>query len=428
MLNIRNILILIVSSAIISLPSTQAQDLDYAKEVINELCSDIMAGRGYVNDGDNTAAFYIEEEFQKNRLDKWNFDYNQEFQFQVNSFPEKVDVSLDGNSLKPGADFIVAPSCPSSETELPILHITEMPKISDLGAVFNIDSLTGYAVVLEDSIFQSLRKTGQDALEVLHSQGAKAVVRLTDKLTWGVARAQDAIPTVILLRKKFSGSKSITLNIEAELKKKHRTQNVIGFIEGSEEPEKFIVFTGHYDHLGMMGQEAMFRGANDNASGIAMMLNFVKHFSDPKNPPKYSMAFMAFAGEEAGLLGSMHYVQNPLFPLEQIEFIINVDLLGTGKDGITVVNGAVHEKEFKSLVELNEENKYLKLVKKRGKAANSDHYPFSAKGIPAFFIYTMGGIAAYHDIYDNPETLPLTEFEDVFRLIRDFINDLQDDE
>ena len=427
MLNIRNILILITSYSVISLSSAKAQDLDYAKEVINELCSDIMAGRGYVNDGDNAAAFYIEEEFQKYRLDKWNFDYNQEFQFQVNSFPEKVDVSLDGKSLKPGADFIVAPSCPSSETELPILHIDEMPKISDLGAVFNVDSLTGYAVVLEDSIFQSLRKTGQEPLEVLYSQGAEAVVRLTDKLTWGVARAQDAIPTLILLREKFSGSKSITLNIEAVLKKKHRTQNVIGFIEGSEEPEKFIVFTGHYDHLGMMGQEAMFRGANDNASGIAMMLNFVKHFSDPKNPPKYSIAFMAFAGEEAGLLGSMHYVQNPLFPLEQIEFIINVDLLGTGEDGITVVNGAVHEKEFNSLVELNEENKYLKRVKKRGKAANSDHYPFSENGVPAFFIYTMGGITAYHDIYDNPETLPLTEFEDVFRLIRDFINDLQDE-
>ncbi len=86
-----------------------------------------------------------------------------------------------------------------------------------------------------------------------------------------------------------------------------------------------------------------------------------------------------------------------------------------------MVNGAVHTEAFDKLVELNDRAKYLKQVKKRGKAANSDHYPFSEKGVPAFFIYTMGGIAAYHDIYDLPETLPLTEFEDVFKLIRDFI-------
>ena len=73
------------------------------------------------------------------------------------------------------------------------------------------------------------------------------------------------------------------------------------------------------------------------------------------------------------------------------------------------------------LVELNNRSNYVKQVKKRGKAANSDHFPFSEKGVPAFFIYTRGGIEAYHDIYDLPETLPLTEFEDVFKLIRDFI-------
>ena len=63
-------------------------------------------------------------------------------------------------------------------------------------------------------------------------------------------------------------------------------------------------------------------------------------------------------------------------------------------------------------------------MKARGKAANSDHYWFSEKGIPSFFVYTMGGIKAYHDIYDVSETLPLTEFEDCFRLFRDFIDEL----
>ena len=402
-----------------------AQDIDYAKEVINELCSDVMAGRGYVNDGDNAAAFYIEEEFLKHKLENWDFDYNQTFEFQVNCFPENVEVALDGIELKPGADFIVAPSCPSAKAEFPILKLESKPTVTELGASFEVDSMNGFAVMMEDSIYRELSRYGHKPLDILKANGAKAVIRLTDKLTWAVSLTQDEIPTVIMLRDKVGNAQNVKLNIEADLKKRHRSQNVIGFIEGVEEPEKFIVFTGHYDHLGMMGKDAMFKGANDNASGIAMMLNFVKHFSESGHRPKKSIAFMAFAGEEAGLLGSQYYVQNPLFPLDKIEFVINVDLLGTGEDGITVVNGAVHTEAFNTLVELNDRSNYLKRVKKRGKAANSDHYPFSEKGVPAFFIYTMGGITAYHDIYDVPETLPLTEFEDVFKLIRDFIYHLE---
>jgi len=63
-------------------------------------------------------------------------------------------------------------------------------------------------------------------------------------------------------------------------------------------------------------------------------------------------------------------------------------------------------------------------IKKRGKAANSDHYWFSEKGIPSFFIYLRGGIKAYHDVYDVSKTLPLTKFTDSFRLIHDFVDEL----
>jgi hypothetical protein len=70
-------------------------------------------------------------------------------------------------------------------------------------------------------------------------------------------------------------------------------------------------------------------------------------------------------------------------------------------------------------------NHYLKEVKIRGKAANSDHYYFSEKGVKAFFIYTLGGIKAYHDVYDKAETLPLTKFEELFELITRFSDYLQ---
>ncbi|WP_448636179.1 hypothetical protein [Pedobacter panaciterrae] len=76
-------------------------------------------------------------------------------------------------------------------------------------------------------------------------------------------------------------------------------------------------------------------------------------------------------------------------------------MVGTGETGITVVNATIHQKEFSLLNQLNDKNKYLKKINSRGKAANSDHYFFTEKDVPAFFIYTTGGISAYHDIYDS---------------------------
>ncbi|RZJ43478.1 MAG: M28 family peptidase, partial [Chryseobacterium sp.] len=72
------------------------------------------------------------------------------------------------------------------------------------------------------------------------------------------------------------------------------------------------------------------------------------------------------------------------------------------------------------LKEINTEHKYISKINSRGKAANSDHYFFTEKGVPAFFIYTQGGPSAYHDVFDKPETLPLNEYNDLFKLIVDF--------
>jgi len=101
-----------------------------------------------------------------------------------------------------------------------------------------------------------------------------------------------------------------------------------------------------------------------------------------------------------------------------------MDLMGTGSEGGMIVNGRVYEEHFNKLIQINEEGKYLPLIKKRGKAANSDHYWFSENGVPSFFIYLMGGISAYHDVDDISKTLPLTKYADSFRLIRDFVDEL----
>ena len=107
--------------------------------------------------------------------------------------------------------------------------------------------------------------------------------------------------------------------------------------------------------------------------------------------------------------------------LSKIKFLINLDLLGTGEEGIMVVNGALHQEAFDRLTNLNKTTGQLTQIKKRGKAANSDLYWFTEKGVPCFFIYTMGGISAYHDVYDRPDTLPLTRYRNVFQLLTAFV-------
>ena len=104
--------------------------------------------------------------------------------------------------------------------------------------------------------------------------------------------------------------------------------------------------------------------------------------------------------------------------------MINLDLLGTGDDGIMVVNGAIHEREFELLNRINAEQGLVKEIRKRGKARNSDHYWFTEAGVPAFFIYTLGGNTYYHDVRDKAETLPLTDYVDVVKLITGFVSRL----
>ncbi|MCB0754742.1 MAG: M28 family peptidase [Flavobacteriales bacterium] len=404
-----------------------AQDLEYAREVLNELCSDAYAGRGYVEDGDNAAAYYIEQEFKNHDLFAWDYNFYQTFSFPVNTFPESVELIVDGVRLKPGEDYLVEADSPKLKGKFELTYLDALPRIAPSGRMLDTTASYKGMVVIADSLLAKLPPPiRMSLLRGMKKAGAKGLIRISDtKLTWTVSKQQAPIGQLTVKREAWDqNAKEVEVEVKPEFEKKHRAQNVIAFIEGSVHPDKFIVFTAHYDHLGKMGQDVIFRGANDNASGVSMLLNLVRHYSMPAHEPAYSIAFIAFAGEEPGLEGSFHYVKNPVFPLKDIKFLVNLDILGTGDEGITVVNGAVHETEFEALKGINEQKGYLKEVKKRGKAAISDHYPFSEAGVPCFYIYTMGGIQAYHDVYDVPETLPLTEFEDLFRLLTDFVGRL----
>ena len=358
-----------------------AQDISFARKMVDTLTSSYFWGRGYTKDGAAKSARFLSREFQSYGLQPLNeSSFLQEFSFPVNTFPGKMEVRINGIKLCPGRDFIISPESRGVKAK------------SDL--------------VKKDSL-RFTNETNQIR------------VSLVDKLTWSVAQ-QAANYTSILLNKNAvkSDPEKIKLNVENELVGNFKSHNVCGIVKGTVNPDSMIVITAHYDHLGGMGSNIYFPGANDNASGVALMLGLAKFYA--ANPQKYSMVFIAFSGEEAGLLGSKYFTEHPLVDLKKIRFLINTDLAGTGEEGITVVNATQYKKEFTFLNQINDEFKYLTKISSRGKAANSDHYWFTEYGVPSFFIYTMGGIPAYHDIYDRAETLPLTEHNDLFRLIKHF--------
>jgi hypothetical protein len=400
------------------------QDSIYTHKIIEALCSNKMSGRAYVKRGDQVAANYIAKEFNAIGLRKFGKDYFQEFTFSVNTFPSQMELIYNGKVLIPGIDYLVDPASPSIDFHGKVQYV----------GIKSLDSNTHYdhwgskihAAVIDTFTSKYFSDAAINLKQYTSDQRNILVVKLSnEKLTWSCSQKQSKVPVITLKSEVFNRNE--TANFEIKIKNKfipkYVSRNVIGFIEGTKFKDSFIYVTAHYDHLGMMGSNTMFPGANDNASGIAMMLNLAKYFKI--NKPKYSIVFIAFSGEEAGLIGSHHYVENPLTPLSDIKFLVNLDLMGNGAEGVMVVNGTINPSEFQLLKSINEKEKYLPEVKIRGKAANSDHYWFAQSGVPAFFFYLMGKYPFYHDVNDQATALPLTNFDQAFMLFQSFISQLQ---
>lgn len=390
------------------------------EQALKDICyltSNKMAGRGYVKQGHLKAAKFIREEFKSCGLIPLTENWFQNFSFPVTTFPGKMKVALDDRTLIPGADFLIHPSSAGGRKTLPLAQADS----ADILMRLEQNSDTCYVVTRK--VYDSLRQYVNRFLR--QNQKGALVILEAGKLTWSVGAEPFTIPVFEVLESAYKTSaKNISFHVEQKYYPEFRTQNIIGMIRGSAQPDSFIVFTAHYDHLGMMGNKTIFPGANDNASGTAMLLALARHYTSTANKPRYSMLFIAFSAEEAGLLGSEYYTEHPLLPLSSIHFLINLDLAGNGSEGITVVNATEFKSQYNLLDSINTAMHALTSVHQRGKARNSDHYYFSEKGVPSFFIYTMGGAPWYHDVNDKCATLTLSYFDKFFSLLTAFANEL----
>lgn len=403
--------------------SVDAQNLEKTLLRIEKLSSPKFHGRGYVKDGCNIAAKYLASEMEEIGLKNYGEGYFQEFEFDVNTFPGKLVVKIDDEKLVPGVDYLIGPATPSVNERFELFKPDSL-LLNDTLAFLELlekDIYLDKMLVLDYAQTENIDIKKFYIHQMVDNQHFGGVVELIpDELMWAVRAFQQDYPVVKIKKESYpEGAKELKLKAKAKIEYNYNAKNVIGYIEG--ETDEYIVFTAHYDHLGRMGKKVYIPGAQDNASGTAMLLDLAEYYQ--KNKPKYSIAIMMFAGEEAGLLGSINYVTHPYFSLKKIKMVINLDMIGTGDDGITLVNGAAPEYEdiWNAFEEINIENEYFTNMKARGEAANSDHYPFHALGVPAVFIYSMGGKTYYHNPKDTPETLTFTGYESLFNLIVKFV-------
>jgi hypothetical protein len=212
----------------------------------------------------------------------------------------------------------------------------------------------------------------------------------------------------------------VTVTLNSKMSKEDRTtENVVGLLEGSDPilKKEVIVFSGHYDHLGVGANGAIYHGADDDGSGTVMVMELAKAFSKNPTRPKRSLMFLTVTGEEKGLLGSSYYTSHPIIPLEQTVADFNTDMIGRmdtthektknipytyviGSDKISteldsVLQAANRESNNIQLdYTYNDENDPNQFYRR------SDHYNFARKGVPIAFFFT-GVHVDYHQPTDT---------------------------
>ncbi len=179
--------------------------------------------------------------------------------------------------------------------------------------------------------------------------------------------------------------------------------NVIGILPGTANDPSCVVLCAHYDHLGMSEASAWFPGADDNASGVAVLAELAAQMHE-EGPFRNTVVFAALSGEEEGTLGARHYLAHPVCPLERTLAVLNLDTVGRMEANKLLVLGTETAVEFPEIAKGVNLGLGLDLATPEGSPFSSDQVPFYEKGIPALHLFT-GPNSDYHRTTDTPDKL-----------------------
>lgn len=224
------------------------------------------------------------------------------------------------------------------------------------------------------------------------------------------------------------------INLRADLRPRTRTtHNVIGVVPGrdSDLADEAVVIGAHYDGLGLGGAGsldpvpgAIHNGADDNASGVAALIELAQFFSYPTNRPRRSLVFVAFGAEEEGMLGSAHFVTEPSVPLERIVAMINLDMIGRLDDEL-IVYGVGSSAGWSDLIERANGEVGLSLKLMSEGYGPSDHAAFYLRQIPVLALFT-GVHEDYHRASDDVDELNIPGLEKITRLTMSLVEVLSE--
>ena len=254
-------------------------------------------------------------------------------------------------------------------------------------------------------------------------------------LKTNAASVQQYLTAVAAARQPVASSfKVASFQIKTEKKlEPFGTENVLGFLEGTDKKNEVLVISAHYDHLGIQNGE-VYNGADDDGSGTSSILMMAEAFSKAKQEghgPRRSILFLANVGEEKGLLGSQYYTDHPVFALENTIADLNVDMVGRtdpshegkpdyvymiGADKLSSELNAINEQMNQKYTQLNLDYKFNDPADPNRIYYRSDHYNFAVHKVPVAF-YFNGEHADYHQASDEISKIEFPKMEKRARLV-----------
>ena len=263
----------------------------------------------------------------------------------------------------------------------------EQTKLVQESYFFNSDSLLQHIKILSSDAFEG-RRTGTLGAE-------KAKEHIIKKLK--------TFENIQPLTEAYQQPFSFTTR-----EKEYKGVNILGVIKGTQNPEEYIVISAHYDHEGIKNNQ-IYNGADDDASGVAALFAFAEYFE--KHPPQHSVILAAFDGEELGLAGSRHYVENSIMPLKSIKLNINMDMISRNDNNELYAVGTAYNDALKQLITNHKPTNGIKLLMGHdGRDGlqdwtnSSDHAPFHKNNIP-FLYFGVEDHKDYHQPTDTFENI-----------------------
>ena len=436
----------------------------YYNGLLEEISSDRYNGRSVYGDGDVRAARYLIDQlssiegivpcpaagpedqsvrpYLKSLVEpadagRWNvvegkekyLPYLQHFQFPMNVMRGAMSLSVDGVAYAPTFDFTVKEFSPSCHGFFKVTYLDEEAYRRE-GFMEHLNSgiyQDQFVVIDWQRDLETVQPDPFDKykpwLTELDGVGG-IILRQEEQFPYFKARTyyQSHRPVIFVNGSFPNDAREIELHVDAEMLPTRDAHNVVAWLPGTDpKAETYYTFIAHYDHLGYMGADFMFPGANDNGSGSAMIVTLAKYFS--KHRPAHGIQFILLDAEEENLLGSFFYCENPRLPLEKIEYLIDLDMVGDDSDHLSTQITPGGEAGLEKFRAINADGKYPPFdFVMETMNDDSDHFSFAQKGVPGIYFETEGSILQYyHTPRDSFQNTRDSNFDRLFNMIVKFI-------